>query len=107
MHNSRFNVDKLNNIWIFAKYNLLKCQMYRKRREEMFNRLKLIIRNNELQKENEELYEELKQIDFNAEIHPNNRKRVERALNYYYQHGVPISSQKKASKLLYDTIFIA
>lgn len=60
MHNSRFNVDKLNNIWIFAKYNLLKCQMYRKRREEMFNRLKLIIRNNELQKENEELYEENK-----------------------------------------------
>lgn len=57
-------------------------------------------------KTNEELYEELKQIDFNAEIHPNNRKRVERALSYYYQHGVPISSQKKASKLLYDTIFI-
>ncbi len=58
------------------------------------------------EKTNEELYDELKKIDFNTKIHPNNRKRIERALSYYYQHGVPISSQKKATKLLYDTIFI-
>lgn len=57
-------------------------------------------------KTNEELYIELKKVDPNTDIHPNNRKRIERALSYYYEHGVPISSQKKATTPLYDTIFI-
>lgn len=57
-------------------------------------------------KTNEELYAELKNVDPNSEIHPNNRKRIERALSYYYEHGIPISNQKKATKLLYDTIFL-
>lgn len=57
-------------------------------------------------KTNEELYEELKKVDSNTTIHPNNRKRIERALSYYYEHGVPISEQPKSTKLLYDAIFI-
>lgn len=57
-------------------------------------------------KTNEELYLELKKVDSNTEIHPNNRKRVERALSYFYEHGVPISEQPKSTKLLYDAIFI-
>lgn len=57
-------------------------------------------------KTNEELYLELKNVDSNTNVHPNNRKRVERALSYYYQHGVPISEQPKSTKLLYDAIFI-
>lgn len=55
-------------------------------------------------KTNEELYEELKKVDSNTTIHPNNRKRIERALSYYYEHGVPISEQPKSTKLLYDAI---
>lgn len=55
---------------------------------------------------NEELYNELLKIDPNTEIHINNRKRVERALDYYYSTGNKISEKEKATKLLYDTIFI-
>lgn len=57
-------------------------------------------------KTNEELYLELKNVDSSTQIHPNNRKRVERALSYYYQHGVPISEQPKSTNLLYDAIFL-
>ena len=57
-------------------------------------------------KSDEELYRELKNVDPDTEIHPNNRKRIERALSYYYEHGVPISSQEKATRILYDTIFL-
>lgn len=57
-------------------------------------------------KSDEELYRELKNVDPNTEIHPNNRKRIERALSYYYEHGVPISSHEKSTRILYDTIFL-
>ena len=54
---------------------------------------------------NEELYNLLKSIDSNTLIHVNNRKRVERALNYYYEHNEPLSNNK-TDKLLYDVLFI-
>ena len=54
---------------------------------------------------NEELYNLLKSIDSNTLIHVNNRKRVERALDYYYEHNEPISNNK-TDKLLYDVLFI-
>lgn len=54
----------------------------------------------------EELYNKLKQIDENTNIHPHNRQRIIRALNYYNHTNKPLSQKKKASKLLYDCIFI-
>lgn len=53
-----------------------------------------------------DLYEELKRVDPESTIHPNNRKRIERALNYYYHHGVSISDKENTNRLLYDTIFL-
>ena len=53
---------------------------------------------------NEELYNMLKNIDNNTLIHINNRKRVERALDYYYNHGKIMDN--KTDKLLYDVVFI-
>ena len=55
---------------------------------------------------NEKLYNKLLKIDPNTEIHINNRKRVIRALNYYKETNMPLSSKKKADKLLYDAIII-
>lgn len=54
---------------------------------------------------NLELYNLLKSIDNSTEIHINNRKRIERALNYYYEHN-EIISNNKTDKLLYDVLFI-
>ena len=53
---------------------------------------------------NIELYDMLKKIDNAIDIHINNRKRVERALDYYYNHGKVMNN--KTDKLLYDVIFI-
>ena len=53
---------------------------------------------------NEELYNLLKSVDNNTLIHMNNRKRVERALNYYYEHNTPMSSKDINDNLLYDRI---
>ena len=55
---------------------------------------------------NEELYDMLIKVDKNSLIHPNNRKRIIRALNYYDNKKVPLSSKEKAQDLLYDTVFI-
>jgi len=55
---------------------------------------------------NEELYKELLKIDGNTNIHINNRKRVERALDYFYEHKIPMSSKDVTDKLLYDVIFV-
>ncbi len=54
----------------------------------------------------EELYKLLLTVDKDTTIHKNNRKRVERALDYYYENNEPISKKEKTDKLLYDTIFI-
>ncbi|HHW69215.1 MAG TPA: tRNA (adenosine(37)-N6)-dimethylallyltransferase MiaA [Tenericutes bacterium] len=55
---------------------------------------------------NEELYNKLLQIDSNTNIHMNNRKRVIRAINYYEENKIPLSSKQKSNELLYDAIFI-
>lgn len=55
---------------------------------------------------NEELYKLLKSVDENTEIHMNNRKRVERALDYYYENNKPMSSKEVTNKLMYDVLFI-
>ncbi|MBQ9318979.1 MAG: tRNA (adenosine(37)-N6)-dimethylallyltransferase MiaA [Bacilli bacterium] len=55
---------------------------------------------------NEELYQLLKQVDNDTEIHPNNRKRVERALDYYYNNKKPMSEKVTTDKLLYNVLFI-
>ena len=55
---------------------------------------------------NEELYNMLKKVDINTDIHPNNRKRIIRALNYYNNTKMPLSSKEKTDKLLYDVKFI-
>lgn len=55
---------------------------------------------------NQELYEQLLKVDSKSNIHPNNRKRIERALTYYRNSGIPISTNPKSEKLLYDTYFI-
>ena len=54
----------------------------------------------------EELYKLLLTVDKDTTIHKNNRKRVERALDYYYENNEKISKKEKTNKLLYDTIFI-
>ena len=54
---------------------------------------------------NFELYNLLKSIDSNTDIHVNNRKRIERALDYYYEHNELISNNK-TDKILYDVVFI-
>ena len=53
---------------------------------------------------NDDLYNMLKSIDNNTLIHKNNRKRIERALDYYYNHGKIMDSN--TDKLLYDVVFI-
>ena len=63
------------------------------------------IKNDYSKYSNEELYNMLKKVDSDTLIHINNRKRVERALNYYYEHNTPISNNK-TDKLLYDVLFI-
>lgn len=55
---------------------------------------------------NEQLYEMLLKIDPNTNIHMNNRKRVIRAINFYKENNIPISSKPKSDKLLYDVIFL-
>lgn len=56
---------------------------------------------------NSELYQELLKVDPNTDIHMNNRKRVERALNYYKNNKVPMSSKERSSELMYgDVLFI-
>lgn len=55
---------------------------------------------------NDELYEMLTKIDSKMPIHKNNRKRMERALDYYDNHHISISSKAKSDKLLYDAYFI-
>lgn len=54
----------------------------------------------------EELYQKLRSVDSSTLIHPNNRKRVERALSYFENHGIPMSEKEKSEELLYDTVFI-
>lgn len=54
----------------------------------------------------EELFNKLKLIDKETDIHSNNRKRIIRALNYYDNNKVPLSSKKKTDRLLYNAIFI-
>ena len=54
----------------------------------------------------EELYNKLLEIDKDTDIHKNNRKRIIRALNYYEDTNMSISSKEKSNKLLYDAIFI-
>ncbi len=56
--------------------------------------------------DNDTLYKQLKEVDPNTNIHPNNRRRVERALSYYKQYGIPFSQKEINNKLLYNTIFI-
>ena len=51
-----------------------------------------------------ELYDMLKKIDNDTDIHINNRKRIERTLDYYYNHGKTMNN--KTDKLLYDVVFI-
>ena len=53
-----------------------------------------------------ELYNMLLEVDPNTTIHQNNRKRVERALDYYYNNKMPMSEKENDRKLLYDAIFI-
>ena len=56
---------------------------------------------------NDELYQKVIEIDRNSNIHKNNRKRLERFLDYYYNHRESISNKQKALNLIYsDTIFI-
>lgn len=55
---------------------------------------------------NDELYQLLLEKDPNTTIHKNNRKRVERALDYYFNHHEGISNKEKSNTLLYDAIFI-
>lgn len=55
---------------------------------------------------NEELYNKLIKIEEKTTIHPNNRKRIIRALNYFDNNNVTLSSKDKSNKLLYDAIFI-
>lgn len=54
----------------------------------------------------EELYELLKSVDEYSDIHPHNRKRIERALDYYYNHHEPMSMKDTTDKLLYNVLFI-
>jgi len=53
---------------------------------------------------NSELYQELLKVDPNTDIHMNNRKRVERALNYYKNNKVPMSSKERSRELMYDDV---
>ncbi len=53
-----------------------------------------------------DLYNKLKEVDINSDIHPNNRKRIIRALNYFENTGMALSSKERTDKLLYDTVFI-
>ena len=55
---------------------------------------------------NEEVYKKLLEVDSNTMVHPNNRKRVERALEYFYNNGTCMSDKEKTDELLYDTLFI-
>ena len=55
---------------------------------------------------NEQLYQMLLNIDKKTLIHKNNRKRVERAINYFYETGKAMSEKEITNKLLYDVIFI-
>lgn len=52
----------------------------------------------------DELYEILKNINSDLTIDKNNRQRLERAYNYYLNHGK--LNEEKNSSLLYDTLFI-
>lgn len=54
----------------------------------------------------EELYNKLLEVDKNTLIHKNNRKRVERALDYYYETGKPYSSKEKNEKIVLDAYVI-
>ena len=56
--------------------------------------------------ETEELYNRLKEIDKNIDIDKNNRRRIVRAINYYLVNNKSISDNKNGNKLLYDSIFI-
>lgn len=55
------------------------------------------IRTRLMEKSGEELFEELKKVDFESsqDIHPNNKRRVERALEVYYQTGEKFSILSK------------
>lgn len=55
---------------------------------------------------NEELYNLLISVDPNNQIHQNNRKRIERALNYYYETGKPFSMKETTQKLVIDAHII-
>ena len=56
--------------------------------------------------ETEELYNRLKEIDKNIDIDKNNRRMIVRAINYYLVNNKSISDNKDGNKLLYDSIFI-
>ena len=55
---------------------------------------------------NEDLYKKLYDIDPLTNIHPNNRKRIERALDYFYNNGKVISEKEKSDEILYNAIII-
>ena len=76
----------------------IKASLYDYKFEEESNK------NNYSKYSNEELYNMLKKIDNETEIHINNRKRIERALDYYYNHGKIMNN--KTDKILYDCVFI-
>lgn len=54
----------------------------------------------------DELYNKLLEVDPNTTIHKNNRKRVVRALNYFEQNKVPMSTKEKTDKIIYNSIII-
>ncbi|MDD2518551.1 MAG: tRNA (adenosine(37)-N6)-dimethylallyltransferase MiaA [Bacilli bacterium] len=62
--------------------------------------------NNYDQYSNEELYQMLIDKDPNTLIHVNNRKRLERALDYYFNNQKPLSEKEKTNDMVYDAIFI-
>ena len=54
----------------------------------------------------EDLFQQLHQIYPDTKIHPHNRKRIERALDYYYETHQVLEEKEKAQNLLYPTLFI-
>ena len=53
-----------------------------------------------------DLYNMLIKIDPDTEAHKNNRNRVIRALEYFNQNGMPITSSEKASEMIYKACLI-
>ena len=54
----------------------------------------------------ERLWKMLKEVDPYTVVHQNNRRRIERALTYYYNHGVPMSEKKNLKKPIYPALVL-